>query len=664
MLHKLSLSFLAFLFMFSAKTNAQERPKVEFGKITTAEVEKTKYEIDSTADAIVLYEKADTRFGYNDNIGLYHETTFFIRKKILKPSALSLGTIEINYYRGSSGNTQTIDDLKATSFRIENGGLSKSELTKKEIFDEKVSGSFYKKKFTIPNVKEGCVIDYTYSITTPLGVHDKPSTWYFQGQHPTLWSEYEIAIPEWLYYQMIMGGYLQLSYRNVEKANLSAGLSKLDTYATRYIFAVKDAPAFKNEAFISSSTDYVSKIEFELSSVNIAGETQRNYSVTWPDLNKTLLQSENFGAKLRKSNYLKETASKFDAITNRREKLEKVYYYMNRQMELDEEYHRVFVGDLKKVFENKKGTPSEQNIIMTALLREMGYEANPVILSTRDNGRINQSYPLLDRFNYTICRVKLDSTYLLLDISDKFLTMGMLPDICLNGDGREINSDGGDFVSLKPIEKTRTYEKIDAKIDFKTGKLTGKYEQNPGGYSAVDIKNYFRKTGKEKFEEGLKKENSNITISNISLINLEEADKSPSIKYDLVHNEDISGDESILYIDPMIQGKIAENPFKLAERSFPVDLGSPLDITYIFSLDVPISYSVESLPKSVSNVLKGKTGQFSYSGTFDPATNKILIVSRINLKNTMYYTEQYQELKELYNRIVQKHNEQIVLKKK
>ncbi len=641
-----------------------QRPKVEFGKVLMDDVKKTKYEIDSTAEAIVLYEKADTEINYDENHGFYHETTIFIRTKILKSSALSLGTVEIPYIRISSEKSQTLSEIKAASYMFDNGGLVKSELSRKEIYDEKLSDNYGKKKFTIPNVKEGCIIEYSYKMLTPINVRDKPSTWYFQGSNPTLWSEYEIVVPDWIYYQMIMGGYLPMAHSTSDRVSFNSNHSKFTGMGTRYIFAVKDAAAFKNESFITTSSDYLSKVEFELSRVMIPGELTKSYSVTYSDINKTLLESDNFGNKLKKSNYLKETIEKFNGINDKKEKLIKMYYYMNRYMDIKDGYSSVFVGDLKKAFENKKGTHSEQNMIFTAMLREMDYEANPVILSTRDNGKINENFALLDRFNYTICRVKLDTTYYLLDISDKHLKFGMLPEGCLNYQGREINKNGGEFIDLKSLEKYRTYKKVNAKLDTKSGKMTAKFEESPNGYVAYDYKKSYTKIGKEKFIENIKKANSEASVDNVMLTNFEEADQPVSIAYDFTLNEEFSGEEDILYINPMMHGKVSENPFKLEERLYPVDFGASSDKTYVFNMDIPAGYKVESMPKPISIIMPDKSGLFSYNCTFDAGTNKINLVSRINLKNPKYFTSQYLELKELYSRIVQKHNEQIVLKKK
>ena len=62
--------------------------------------------------------------------------------------------------------------------------------------------------------------------------------------------------------------------------------------------------------------------------------------------------------------------------------------------------------------------------------------------------------------------------------------------------------------------------------------------------------------------------------------------------------------------------------------------------------------------------LSNLKGQFIYSCSFDSTNNKVNLISKIVLRNPIYYAEQYHELKELYNRIIQKQEEQIVLKRK
>ena len=76
------IKFSTIALFFSISVSAQKNPKAEYGKISLEELSKTKYEIDSTADAIVLYEKAESYFVYDENIGFQIETEIFIRKML------------------------------------------------------------------------------------------------------------------------------------------------------------------------------------------------------------------------------------------------------------------------------------------------------------------------------------------------------------------------------------------------------------------------------------------------------------------------------------------------------------------------------------------------------------------------------------------------------
>ncbi|MCP9755410.1 DUF3857 domain-containing protein [Lacihabitans sp. CCS-44] len=656
-------ALIVILLTLSSLTTKAQKPNVKFGSVSLDDLKKSKYEIDSTADAVILYEKCDVDFRYDETHGFYIESTVHVRKKILKASALSAGTIAIQTYRNNHESSQIIVRIKGATYWLENGSVNKLELTKKDYFEEKMKDKYFQTKISFPKIKEGSIIEYSYTMTSPLVVSNKPDTWNFQGSTPALWSEYVITIPSHFYYQVNLGGYLQLAITEQEKVSVDFGHTKLNTNGIKYTFAVKDAPAFKEEAFVSSKKNYISKVDFELSSVSLPDQMTVKKSMTWPDINKYLMDSDYFGVRLRKSNYLKDLKEKFSVFSDKKERLEKVYYYLNRQFTNSDEYNSIYCEDLKKVWENKKGSSSEQNLLFTALLQELDFKANPVILSTRDHGKINELFPLLDRFNYLICRVELDGKFIHLDISDKSLKLGMLPFNCLNGQGFEINSSSGQFVDLNPTEKQRINETVEAKIDFTKNKITGKIVQNHFGYAGYSNRSDFVEKGLEKMKEDFRKEYTDIALNNLSLTNLEEQEKTNLITFNFESNEEVTA-EDMLYINPIFSNKVKENPFKQPERLYPVDFGYSTENVYILNFEVPKDYIIESLPKSTNTVLADKSAQFIYSCTYDSINNKINLVSRMVIKNPMYFAEQYHELKELFNRIVQKHDEQIVLKKK
>lgn len=659
----MSKYLLVLLALFSLNVSGQQYPNPKFGAVTKEELSQKIFPIDSAADAVVLYEKGTVNFFYKDNsTGFYIETEVHVRKKILKSSALSLGVVVIPYYMGSVGAEEQIVDLKASTYNIENGQIVKNEVDSKSTFTEKIQDKYYQKKLTFPNVKEGSVIEYKYLIRSPLAVRDKPKTWYFQGSIPTLWSELVMTIPSHFYYQMIVGGYLPLFVSEQEKVSVGMGHSQLDTDGVKYRVVIKDAPAFKNEPYITTSEDYLSKVDFELSQVSIPGQSVKSYSVSWEDLDKTLLESDNWGMRLRRSNYLKEAVEQLKTVPDMNERLAKAHSFMTGRFKWNGNTGLWLREDLKKVYDNKTGSASELNMCMLTLLRELDFKAHPVILSTRENGKINPAFPLIDRFDYTMVMVELNDEKIFIDITDELLKPGSIPEDCLNHIARLVKPGGGEIIEIIDKDKYKELESFTIRIDAENNKVSGNYSNFGSGHYARDLRASYMAVGEEKFKKELSESaNKRLTVSNIELADFKDKFKNTTIKFDFeVDEEPVNPD--VWYIDPMFFGKIEKNPFLKKEREFPVDFGHLTEQTVMGTYVIPEGFVVDELPKSLGLSLPDGGGKFTY--ICSQADGKVQLVSKLIISKAMFYAENYHELKDFYQRIVQKHAEQIILKKK
>ncbi|NBA86235.1 DUF3857 domain-containing protein [Emticicia sp. CRIBPO] len=659
----MSKYLLVLLALFSLNVSGQQYPNPKFGAVTKEELSQKTFPIDSAADAVVLYEKGTVNFFYKDNsTGFYIETEVHVRKKILKSSALSLGVVVIPYYMGSVGAEEQIVDLKASTYNIENGQIVKNEVDSKSTFTEKIQDKYYQKKLTFPNVKEGSVIEYKYLIRSPLAVRDKPKTWYFQGSIPTLWSELVMTIPSHFYYQMIVGGYLPLFVSEQEKVSVGMGHSQLDTDGVKYRVVIKDAPAFKNEPYITTSEDYLSKVDFELSQVSIPGQSVKSYSVSWEDLDKTLLESDNWGMRLRRSNYLKEAVEQLKTVPDMNERLAKAHSFMTGRFKWNGNTGLWLREDLKKVYDNKTGSASELNMCMLTLLRELDFKAHPVILSTRENGKINPAFPLIDRFDYTMVMVELNDEKIFIDITDELLKPGSIPEDCLNHIARLVKPGGGEIIEIIDKDKYKELESFTIRIDAENNKVSGNYSNFGSGHYARDLRASYMAVGEEKFKKELSESaNKRLTVSNIELADFKDKFKNTTIKFDFeVDEEPVNPD--VWYIDPMFFGKIEKNPFLKKEREFPVDFGHLTEQTVMGTYVIPEGFVVDELPKSLGLSLPDGGGKFTY--ICSQADGKVQLVSKLIISKAMFYAENYHELKDFYQRIVQKHAEQIILKKK
>ena len=86
------------------------------------------------------------------------------------------------------------------------GKIEKTKLKSEGEFEEKVNKYWSKKKITLPNVKEGSVLEFKYTIrTNNIGMLREFD---FQTDIPVDYSEYKTYVPEYFIYNTKMKGFV------------------------------------------------------------------------------------------------------------------------------------------------------------------------------------------------------------------------------------------------------------------------------------------------------------------------------------------------------------------------------------------------------------------------------------------------------------------------
>ena len=659
----MSIPFLLFFLTFQAFAQDDFKPKL--GLIDRASLEMTAYPGDSTADAVYLYDYGKVTFSYDNLKGLLMTTNIWVRIKILKESVLERASVAIPHYMGSSYKEQEwIDDLKGYTYNLDNDQIVRTELEKKAIRREKTSDTRTTVKFNLPNAKKGSIIEYSYSLVSPMNVRHEPDMWAFQGSIPRKWSEYNITIPGFLDYKMTMGGYLTLDIHKQQPENVSVGHSTYDGPGISYRFVIKDVPAFVNEPYITTTSDYISKINFELASITIPGEMKKNFSQTWDNVERTLDEAAWFGGELRKSSFLKEIRDEITVkTTDPTERMNLAYKHIQNHMKWDG-YSGLFSDTgIKKAYDNRKGNACDINLMLTVLLRELDLECNPFLLSTRSHGYLHQEIPMIESFNYVVAHVKIGEKTYFLDASESYTKAGMLPERALNGFGRLIPKKGaGKFLEIIPGDSQSKLEMITATVSPEDGTMKGTYSISYGGYEALDWRSEYAAGADNAVHDALKKEVPEWKIQNVSIKNkTEDLKGTVNVSCDF-EAEDENASPGVLYFNPIMAGRWTKNPFKSKERIYPIDLGTGISASFIGNFTLPEGYALEEMPKAEIVVLPDKGGKFSYQ--VRQVGNVIQVNTMIQVSRTRFLPEEYPDLKEFFERVVQKHAQQLVIKKK
>jgi transglutaminase-like putative cysteine protease len=646
-----------------------QKPNFKFGKISASDFSKKTYEIDSNANAVVLAD-----IGYSEIVGnskgwFSLEFKHFRRVHILNKNGYDEANVEIPLY--SDGNDEEeLSSLKAVTYNLENGKVVESKLDKNSVFKDNLNKNWVVRKFTFPNIKEGCIIEYEYTQNSDYLHNLQP--WPFQGESPVLWSEYNLRLPEFFGYVFLTQGHQKydivdkqerpsrFTVRDTRTAGATETIS-FDAKVTDYRWVMKDVPALKFESFTTTLENHIAKIEFQLNDRRPPLD-YHNYMGSWEKLAEDLLHDNDFGNSLDKNNaWLGDVVSPLIAgAKNDKEKAKRIYSYVRDNFTCTTHSGMGLTQQLKNVVKSKNGNVADINLLLIAMLKYAKLEADPIILSTRSHGYILSMYPVLARFNYVICKVTISGTEYYLDATHPRLGFGKLTPECYNGACRVIDP------VCTPIE-LRADDIQEAKLTSviinanDKGELVGKLQQSLGYYESYNVRDKIREKGKEEFFKDIKKDyGDDFELGSPVIDSIDNLEEGVKISYDIKLLKD---KEDLLYINPMFEESWKENPFKSTERFYPVEMPYAIDETFILSMVVPAGYVVDELPKSTTVKLnEDGDGIFQYMVSESGGT--ISLRSRIQLKRAYYLPDEYEILREFFNLVVKKQNEQIVLKKK
>ncbi|MGG9970200.1 DUF3858 domain-containing protein [Ferruginibacter sp. SUN002] len=667
------LSGLCFLFI-SNSLYAQDKLPIKFGRVSVEDFDITKLNVDTTEGAVVIADVGISSF--EGNTKGYFTLVFKHQRrvKIINKNGFDLANVEIPLY--VQGNKEeSLEKISAITYNLENGKVVETKLDMKSVFKDKYDKNHVVKKFTLPQVKEGCIIEYSYTINSDylFNLH----AWNFQGSYPRVWSEYTTKVPEFFEYVFLSQGYHPFFKKNNKSyhgdyyvtvdyngAYGSPDHLKLSGTETENTWIMKDVPALKEEKYTSSIKNHIARIEFQMSGYKFPNQPPKKVMGDWITVSDELMQSDDFGAKINKENNWLDDDIKLimSGALTKIDKARKIYEYVKKQIKSTGDRGILLSKPLKDVFSSKSGSVAEINVLLIAMLKHENLYAAPVILSTTDHGYINNIYPLLDRFNYVVCKLDIDSTNYFLDASKTKIGFGHLPLFCYNGDARVIDKIP---LAINFSPDTLAEAKYTNIMLFNDQKVKGKWEgnlsSNLGYYESYDIRDEIAQHGIGQFEKELSSSYAeNFVARDIKLENLDDCEKTINLKYNLTI--DNSGNADVIYFNPMLKEGYTENYFKSAERKYPVEMPYLTDETVALYLDIPEGYVVDEVPAPTKVTFNGEEGYFEY--LISVGESSINLRSRIKLEKATFYPEEYEALRSFFDYIVKKQSEQIVFKLK
>ncbi len=438
-------AILAVFFCLSA--TAKDAVNTKFGKPTKEELTMTTYAPDPDAEAVVLCRLTDVEYSIQTDGYLvdYHEK---IRIKVLKPEGAKYAQVTIPYYvvpqdkdklytsqmalrpqhidingavtydegasRSISTNIATnyihesIEEVKATAYNMEGSKTTKSKF-KGEVALKQLDDETWQARFTIPDVRQGTVIEYEYTRHSELfyRLHD----WQAQQEIPVAYARLTVTIPRHLLFNFEQHGSQQL----VAKQESSSMIYKLvsdplaaptTVMAYRYIFTgqnLKGAPSDPNVCL----ADYFTGVTAEVSSFGLRSTPPADYANTWEHVDQVLMADDNLGKMIEDHSPLREQlqAENIQTIANEQERAAAVCRLVFSHVKWNGKY-AMWARNAQETLQQGGGNSADVNMLLMQTLREAGLKVNPVVMRPRNLGALPLTFPTISKLTNYVVGVK------------------------------------------------------------------------------------------------------------------------------------------------------------------------------------------------------------------------------------------------------------------
>ncbi|MEQ9230160.1 MAG: hypothetical protein RIF46_05715, partial [Cyclobacteriaceae bacterium] len=569
--------------------------------------------------------------------------------------------ISVDLYVDENGKAEKAEDIKAMSYNIDDGYLQKDFLSPLDIFPEVLSKNVRRKTFAIPKARVGSIIEYQYTIITPF-LFMLPD-WEFQSDIPTIWSMYRVKMIPWYSYVYIGQGMeeydhlekYQEKYRTVSDG---LGYGTHDLVSNIYELGMRNVPAFESEEFITSKDDFLMKVDFQLAHVSHPSGGITDVITTYPKMIQDLVKYDDYGKYISKSERAAKDVIESLSLDNL-EEIEKIEAIVNavKATTIYNGVPRLFsTKSPKDLLVDKRGNSAEINLFLVGALRSAGFTADPVLLSTRDHGKINGEYPFLSYFNYSVVLVTWGGNRIIVDATSDYLPFNRIPPECFNGSGLVVNNKENEvlWVDLNSVSQSTESISLNHSLNEDTGLLEGFCVMQSTGYEGFKRRRNFADKN-EKIEEFYSKHFSQ--VDNIKTNNFDN----PSLAYTVAAqgSSEVERIADNFFLQPLSNFPMQENLLKATIRNYPVDMIYPYSHVFDSRITIPKGYVINDFPKPLS--VDDELMTVRYKCYFE--NDVLLTLAEVDFKKAVYLPSEYSIIREYINNMVTHFNAPVLVEK-
>lgn len=654
------LTLLGVMLCLSSMAWAQTlEPNLKWGKPTDAELNMTTYAPDPDAEAVVLCSQTVLR--YDMSSGLFKLVLSTKKRiKVLKEEGKDKANGGISYmYNGHRlGECEQLVKLKATAYNMVDGKLVKTKMEGDMVNHEDVSKTMRLTKFTVPQVTVGTVIELEYEIESDF--FSNIDDWWAQSDIPVLYTSFDVTVPEYFTFNVDERGFYPLENK-IEGTNMSIPTDQgmLQCGGKRYQFFGRNLPALRQKKLLYAPQSYGQRVSMELRAIQIPGRMTKYFTADWNDVDKQLLDDDEFGGRLGKNPLKAEMQEAGVAnISDPKERIMAIYRLLKDRVKWNEKY-TLYAESAGKVLKERSGSNASINFILINMLRDAGFEAYPAVLRSRDRGFLTITRATVKEFNTFVVAVKVGDSLSYLDGSVEDGWLDILPDHMLVDRARIVSKEKPvEWVDLTKLSGGKTRSMVNAELQS-DGTLQADVQTKFSGSEAASLRRDFRMaTDSATFVSKLAQE-LNCEIESLTLANHHGYGQEVERKMHVTKQCDAAGD--MIYLNPWVLNVMSENPLTEEQRTLPVEFPYIYTENLTTVVNLPEGYVVEELPQPV--VIKSDDGALSCVIASNVDGSALSSRCQIQIGKIFFAPSEYTFVKNFLDEVVKRLQDVIVIKK-
>ena len=636
-------------------------PNLKWGKPTDAELNMTTYAPDPEAEAVVLCSETQLRYDLTSGSFKLKRSTKK-RIKILKEEGKSKANGAISYmYNGHRlGQCEQLVKLKATAYNMVDGKLVKTKMEGDMVNHEDVSKTIRLTKFTVPQVTVGTVIELECEIESDFFA--EIDDWCAQSDIPVMYTSFDIIVPEYFTFNVDERGFHPLENK-IEDTNMtiSAGTGQglLQCRGKHYKFVGRNLPALRQKKLLYAPESYGQRVSMELSAIVIPGSMTKSFTNNWNDVDKQLLNDDEFGGRLGKNPLKTEMQEAGVAnIADPQERVMAIYRLLKDRVKWNENY-ALYAESASKVLKERSGSNASINFILINMLRDAGFEAYPVVMRSRDKGFLTITRATVKEFNTFVVAVKVNDKLAFLDGSVEDGWLDVLPAHMLVDRARIVSKEKpAEWVDLTGLSAGKTRSVVTAELQ-PDGTMQADIQTKFTGSDAAYLRREFRTaTDSATFVSELAQE-LNCEIESLTLTNHHGLGPEVERKMHVTKQCDAAGD--IIYLNPWVLNVMSENPLTEEQRTLPVEFPYIDTENLTTVVNIPEGYVVEELPQSL--VIKSDDGKLGCVITSDVEDSSLRSRCQLQVDKIFFTPNEYPLVKSFMDEVYKRLQDVIVIKK-